>query len=179
MNFDDTELPPLSSGIFDTPSTKSGFNFSRKSLYRGGPYDSWTILGTGSPRFHDVTPQTPVRESKSTRGSYIDRRLQLSRVDHVESARGYTVSCRQGPEHVYRQQRLIFLAAMVLTIFFPPVGLLALSGRFDSTISWHTHGELHCLTEEQRGTLKQQLLVEMVLYPSLIITLAVYYSVHG
>jgi hypothetical protein len=68
---------------------------------------------------------------------------------------------------------------MTFTIFFPPVGLLALLGKLDSTISWYTHGELHGLTKEQRGTLKQQLFVEMVLYPSLVITLAVYYSVHG
>lgn len=67
----------------------------------------------------------------------------------------------------------------IFTVLFPPAAYLALSGKLDSTISWCTHGELHCLTEEQRGTLKQQLLVELLLYPALIITLAVYYSVHG
>lgn len=66
---------------------------------------------------------------------------------------------------------------MILTIFFPPVGLLALYGRFDSTISWYTHGQLHALNWEQRGALKQQLCVEVVLFPTLVTTLAVYYSV--
>lgn len=68
---------------------------------------------------------------------------------------------------------------MTVTILFPLVGLVALCGRFDSTISWYSHGEINSLTREQRAVLKQQLLVEAVVYPVLITVLAVYYSVHG
>ena len=67
---------------------------------------------------------------------------------------------------------------MILTFFFPPAGLLALYGRFDSTISWHTHGELHGLDQKQLRILKQQLCAEFVVFTILVITLAVYYSVH-
>lgn len=70
------------------------------------------------------------------------------------------------------------MAILVLTIFFPLIGLLALCGKFDGTIAWYARGERACLTREQRGTLKQQLLVEAFLYPALIIALSVYYSVH-
>lgn len=75
-------------------------------------------------------------------------------------------------------QRLIFTVILVLTIAFPLIGLLALWGKFDGTIAWYARGERGCLTGEQRATLKQQLLVEVVLYPALIIALSVYYSLH-
>ena len=70
----------------------------------------------------------------------------------------------------------MFLTVMLLSAFFPFVGLLALLRVFDSTISWYTHGERHCFTRDQRGILKQQLIVEVILYPVLIVALAVFYS---
>lgn len=67
----------------------------------------------------------------------------------------------------------------VMAVFFPPIGVLALYGKFDATIAWYGKGERGCLTQEQRSTLKQQLLVEGVLYLGLLTSLVVYYSVHG
>lgn len=76
------------------------------------------------------------------------------------------------------QQTFVFAVAVVITVIFPLAGLFALSGKFDSAISWYTHGELHALSPKQRHILKLQLLLEMVLYPGLIMALAVHYSVH-
>lgn len=74
------------------------------------------------------------------------------------------------------RQKLVFIFIMMLTILFPFIGLLALWRMFDATICWCTHGERDKLSREQRRALKQQLLVEAVLYPVLIITLTVHYS---
>lgn len=101
-----------------------------------------------------------------------------SEADLMESAREDILFRRRFSDDEEERQRLIFLVIMVITIFFPLIGLLALWGKFDATITWYTHGEMHCLTQEQRATLKQQLLVELVLYPLLIISLTVYFSVH-
>lgn len=154
-------------------------NFSRKSLYRGGPYNSWTILGNGPPQFQDTaTPHLYGRDRQGTRASHAtDWRSKSSRADHHHI--GHAAQHPLTPQDAHRRQKQIFLMATLLTLLCPPLGYLALSGRLDTTISWCTHGELHCLTADQRGTLKQLLFVEIVLYPALIITLAVYYSVHG
>jgi hypothetical protein len=64
----------------------------------------------------------------------------------------------------------------VLTFLFPPVGILALCGVFDQTICWYTHGEMHYFTARQRRVLRRELGIEAVIYPVLIIILAVYYS---
>lgn len=77
------------------------------------------------------------------------------------------------------KQKCIFASIMALSILFPPVGLLALYGKFDAAISWYTHGELDGLNRQQRGHVKTQLLVYAVLYPCILIPLVVYYSVHG
>lgn len=170
MSDDDTEPQPFSSSVFSTPPSYN-LQMSRKSLYRGGPYDSWTILGNGMPNFQEFTPNEPRAK---------DRSLASFEVDPMVSARERVHDRRRRccSDAAYSRQKLIFFVVLALTVFFPPAGLLAMYGKFDSTVSWYTHGELHGLTGEQRGTLKQQLLVEMVLYPALIITLAVYYSVH-
>jgi hypothetical protein len=75
------------------------------------------------------------------------------------------------------RQEIIFLCIVALAAFFPPGGILALYGHFDATISWSTHGEFHELSRAQRRLLQLQLLVECVLYPTLIISLAVYFAV--
>lgn len=101
-----------------------------------------------------------------------------SQTDLIRSAREDILYRRRHRAEDDQPQRLIFIAILVLTIFFPLIGLLALCGKFDGTIAWYARGERACLTREQRGTLKQQLLVEAFLYPALIIALSVYYSVH-
>lgn len=169
-----------SPSTFSTPSPKSILNFSRKSIYRGGPYNSWTIIGNGPPQFQDTTtPHLYGRDTQGTRASHADWCSKSSRADHHHQHIGHPTHHALTLQSAHRRQKQIFLMATLLTLLCPPLGYLALSGRLDATISWCTHGELHCLTADQRGTLKQLLLIEMVLYPALIITLAVYYSVHG
>ncbi|KAG6291241.1 hypothetical protein E4U09_004037 [Claviceps aff. purpurea] len=102
-----------------------------------------------------------------------------SQTDLIRSAREDILFRRRHHSEDDPPQRLIFTVILVLTIAFPLIGLLALWGKFDGTIAWYARGERGCLTGEQRATLKQQLLVEVVLYPALIIALSVYYSVHG
>lgn len=87
--------------------------------------------------------------------------------------RGYYDNPGDGP----RNQ--VFMGIVILMTFFPFIGLLSLWRFFDSTISWYTHGECHRLTRGQRVWIKYQLIAEVVLYPVLIVALAVFYSKHG
>ena len=178
MSEDDTEMPPFSSGIFDTPPSNQQAPAPRKSWYKGGPYDSWTILGTGLPIFPGLSTSTKDRRARNYSGS--DRSSTPTFCpDPISTAREDLVFRRHFHDVAEKRQSLIFALIVVLTVFFAPAGVLALYGRFDNTISWYSHGELHGLTKDQRGTLKQQILAEAIVYPTLIITLAVYYSVHG
>jgi hypothetical protein len=102
--------------------------------------------------------------------------LSPSENNLIELARQDIIIRRHCAGPVKRRQRTIFLLIGVMTVFFPLIGLLALWHRFDSTISWHTRGELHGLTDGQRRMLRWQLLIETILYTALVIVLAVYYS---
>jgi hypothetical protein len=75
------------------------------------------------------------------------------------------------------QQRRVFTVIFIMSIIFPLVGVLALYGKLDAMIAWYGKGE-GGLTLEQRGILKQQLLIESVVYPGLIIALSAYYAIH-
>lgn len=101
-----------------------------------------------------------------------------SETNLIELAREDILLRRRHSHEEDQREKLIFLGIMILTIFFPFIGLLALLGKFDSVVSWYTYGAMRSLTQDQRGILKQQLFVEVVVYPVLIIILAVYYSVH-
>ncbi|EFY86550.1 hypothetical protein MAC_07412 [Metarhizium acridum CQMa 102] len=105
--------------------------------------------------------------------------LTPSETDLIHSAREDILCRRRRCPEEDAQQRRVFLVIFVMAVFFPPIGVLALYGKFDATIAWYGKGERGCLTQEQRSTLKQQLWVEGVLYIGLIISLVVYYSVHG
>lgn len=100
-----------------------------------------------------------------------------SETNLIEMAREDILLRRRLVDEEDEREKVIFLGIMILTIFFPFIGLLALWGKFDSAVSWYTYGGTQTLTNDQRGTLKQQLFVEAVVYPVLIIILAVYYSV--
>lgn len=99
--------------------------------------------------------------------------------DLIHSARQDILNRRRQRSEEDKLQKRIFLLILVLTIFLPLIGLLALYGTFDATIAWYARGERECLTKQQRGTLKKQLWVEGVVYPALIVSLSVYYSIHG
>jgi hypothetical protein len=104
--------------------------------------------------------------------------LTVSELGIIGVAREDVMYRRRCSAEGRQRQNLVFAVAVVTTVIFPIAGLFALLGKFDSAISWHTHGELHALSFQQRRILKQQLLLELVLYPALVIGLAVYYSVH-
>ncbi|CAG9989957.1 unnamed protein product [Clonostachys byssicola] len=164
---------------FDSPSARRGLEMSRRSLYRGGPYDSWSILAGGTPNFQGFRGENDHRQTDLS-GCYKEHSLNWSDGVPTSSFRGTVPSGTHLPDNSSEEKgKKFFLVVMVLTILFPPVGVLALSGVFDSTISWCTHGELSAFTLDQRGTLKQQLIVEAIVYPVLIIALAVAYSVSG
>ncbi|CAH0056678.1 unnamed protein product [Clonostachys solani] len=163
---------------FDSPSARRGLQMSRKSLYRGGPYDSWSILAGGMPSFQGFRGENDHHRTNLP-GCYKEHSLTWSDGVPTSYFRGTVPSDTHFPDISAEKGKGFFLVVMVLTIFFPPVGVLALWGVFDSTISWCTHGELSVFTVDQRGTLKQQLVVEAILYPVLIIALAVSYSLAG
>lgn len=163
--------------MFETPPSNQQAPTPRKSWYKGGPYDSWTILGTGLPIFPGLSTSTKDRRAREYSGS--DRSSTPTCRDPISTAREDLVFRRRFSDTAEKRQKLIFILIVVLAIFFAPAGVLALYGKFDNTISWYTQGELHNLTADQRGTLKQQILVEAIVYPTLIITLSVYFSVHG
>ncbi|CAI6080849.1 unnamed protein product, partial [Clonostachys chloroleuca] len=164
---------------FDSPSTRRGLEMSRRSLYRGGPYDSWSILAGGMPNFQRFRGENDHHRTNLS-GCYKEHSLTWSDGVPTSSFRGTAPSDTHFRDTSSEEKgKKFFLVVMVLTIIFPPVGILALSGVFDSTISWCTHGELSAFTVDQRGTLKQQLIVEAILYPVLIIALAVSYSLSG
>ena len=167
----------FSSGIFDTPPSHQKPPRPRKSWYKGGPYDSWTILGSGPPTFPDLHSNNS-RFGKNMSEGYIDSTFIAAQRDPVKAARGDLLHRRQFANDSKSRRDLVFFAIVVMTIFFPPAGVLALYSRFNTTISWYTHGELHDLSSEHRGILKQQLFIEALVYSTLIITLAVYYSLH-
>lgn len=175
---DNTEFPLISFGVFDTPPSGRKAQDSHRSFHKGGPYDSWGILGSRLPSFlglrnHKET-QTGDRDASDA-----ERRSLSSQLDPIESAREGVLHRRQFSDDAEHRQGIIFLNVMIFSFFFPPAGILALYGKFDSTISWYTHGQLHGLSQKQRGVLKKQLCAEVVVFTILIVTLAVYYSVHG
>ncbi|KAG5926324.1 hypothetical protein E4U42_003418 [Claviceps africana] len=127
------------------------------------------------PRRRVPGPVSPQQQ----RYFYHDSLFTPSQTDLIRSAREDILFRRRHHTEDDEPQRRVFLVILALTIFFPLIGLLALWGKFDGTIAWYARGERGGLTREQRGTLKQQLLVEAVFYPALIIALSVYYSVHN
>jgi len=97
----------------------------------------------------------------------------------IEEARENMFYHRQRTDMVAQRGKRLFIWIMILTFFFPFIGPVVLYGKLNSTISWYTHGEINCLTKDQRGILKQQLVVEAVVYTAVIIALAVHYSIHN
>lgn len=177
MSEGDTELPPFSAGMFETPPSNRQAPTPRKSWYKGGPYDSWTILGTGLPIFPGLSTNTKDRRARNYSAS--DRSSSPTCRDPVSTARENVVMRRRFRNTAKKRQRVIFVLISVLTLLFAPAGILALYGKFDNTISWYTRGELHHLGEKQRRFIRSQLIAEAIVVPALIIFLAVYISIYG
>ncbi|KAI9171785.1 hypothetical protein HJFPF1_01276 [Paramyrothecium foliicola] len=148
-------------------------------------WDSKTRIETPpllSPRFLRLRGLTASHRETSTGAGYRGFSAQSifspSENDLIELAREDILFRRRHTDNENGRLRAIFITTVVLSTLFPPVGMLALLHKLDSTISWYTKGGLHCLTERQRMILKLQLLSELVLYPVMITVLVVYYSLH-
>lgn len=136
-------------------------------------------MGTGLPIFPDLASSQDKNERNRCKNLAHGGASSTVRPDPLETARGDVIFRRRFSDEARHRRNLIVATVVCLTTLFPPAGMLALYGRFDNTISWFTHGELHDLKREHRVLLKQQLWAEAVLYPTLVIVLTVYYSVHG
>ncbi|ODA76139.1 hypothetical protein RJ55_08422 [Drechmeria coniospora] len=101
-----------------------------------------------------------------------------SETELIESARKDMLFYQSRVQTEDERHKAVFLSIVALAVLLPPIGLLALFGRFDSVVSWYSHGATHSLTGEQRGILKQQLIAEGVVYLVLVIFLAVHFTRH-
>lgn len=148
------------------------------SCYGREAGDTSSVLTAKVMRLRGFSSSTRARRTRNSHIAYNERSLFTpSEADLIESAREDILFRRRYSDENKKRLGLVCFVVMVLTVFFPPIGLLALYERFDSTISWYCHGEIHCFTPKQRAVLKRQLLMQAIMYPILIIVLAVYYSV--
>ena len=131
------------------------------------------------PRTRFAAGQSEQRR-KSSLASCLRRTCSHTDLEHIASTREEDEARRRVLRRLEENQELkgIFVGILVSTIFFPPIGLLAIFGCFDSTIAWYTYGTMHELTGEQRSILKQMLVVLVFLYTALIVVLAVIYGQH-
>ncbi|CAM1504101.1 Fc.00g016920.m01.CDS01 [Cosmosporella sp. VM-42] len=169
-----------SSAILATPPPSDPRAPGDRSWYRGLPRDGSAFYGR-LPRTRGFSSSTTSRRTKHVQAGYTHNEGSLitgSETDLIQLTRNDPHLRYRPTREEDKREKLIFLGIMTLTIFFPFIGLLALLGKFDSAVCWLTHGDMNYFTSDQRGILKQQLFVEVVLYPVLIIILAVYYSVH-
>lgn len=95
----------------------------------------------------------------------------------IDAAREDILYRRRHSREDWGRLGTIFGCIFAFTFVFPLIGLLALIGVFDTTISWYTRGGKHSLTDGQRSVLKKQLAIEGLAYGILVIILAVHFSV--
>ncbi|POR37692.1 Uncharacterized protein TPAR_02109 [Tolypocladium paradoxum] len=176
LSVDTTPSRLRSSAILGSSPSIASRHRSGGPWYDVGLRESPSILGAKILRLRGFSSSTRQRRAHTTAETF--ELFSRSETHLIESARESILLHRNLSDEDDRQ-KFIFLNIMVVTVVFPLIGVLALYGRFDSTISWYSHGEMHSLTKEQRAILKQQLFVEAIFYPILITILSVYYSVHG
>lgn len=166
-----------SSAILDVASQSKLWAEDRPQ-YRQLPCSSSAFYGK-IPKFPNFSSSTRTRRVNNFQVDYVPDEQGLftpSEANLISMAREDIIFRRRFTRNEDKSEKFIFLSVACITIFFPLIGLLALCGRFDSTISWYTHGAMHALTNGQRSFLRKQILVEAILYPILIVVLAVYYS---
>ncbi|RGP68477.1 hypothetical protein FSPOR_5356 [Fusarium sporotrichioides] len=176
-----SEILVSSSAILDTPPSTKPKSSTYRAWYRG------LQPSFSTPRDR----QTQSRGLSSSMGSNRTSRFQpdfaafdgspftLAETRLIEEAREDMFYHRQRTDMIAQRGKRLFIWIMILTLFFPFIGPVVLYGKLNSTISWYTHGEIQCLTQDQRGILKQQLVVEAILYTALIIALSVHYSIYN
>ncbi|KAM0556687.1 hypothetical protein ACHAPJ_005745 [Fusarium lateritium] len=168
-----------SSAILDTPPPTDPKSGTRRGWYRGLQQNFSTPRNT-MPIDHGFSSSIKNRRSGRFQPGYATTDgspFTQAETRLIDAAREEILLHRHRADMVAKRGRRVFMWIMILTLFFPFIGPVVLYGKLNSTISWYTHGEMRCLTKDQHGTLKQQLIVEAVIYPALIIALSVYYSV--
>lgn len=165
-----------SSAILGTPPGAGSRTTANMGWYKGGRDDSG--LYSGLSRARGFSTSTLERRFRRQTGctTHDASVFTPSEAQLIETARDDILTRRRLCGNKDGLGMAIFAGITFLTVFFPFIGLLALWGKFDSAISWYTHGEVHSLPQTQRHKLRCMLLVEVALYPTLIVTLGVYYS---
>ncbi|KAF4418458.1 hypothetical protein FACUT_11817 [Fusarium acutatum] len=173
-----TDMLVSSSAILDTPPPTDPKSSTHRVWYRNfQPNISTSRTGAHTPGFSTSVNSRHVGHCQSEFDPLADSPFTQREARLIEEAREDIRIHRQHADMVAQRGKRMFMWVMILTLFFPFIGPIVLYGKLNSTISWYTHGEMQCLTKDQRGTLKQQLLVEAVVYPAIIIALAVHYSI--
>ncbi|KAH7256592.1 hypothetical protein BKA59DRAFT_490618 [Fusarium tricinctum] len=170
-----------SSAILDTPPPTDPKSSTQRVWYRG-LQPNLSTPRTGIPQNHGYSSSIlDPRIGRLQPGWQTPNGSPFTPAENrlIEEAREDIRRHREHADMVAERGKRMFMWIMILTLFFPFIGPVVLYGKLNSTISWYTHGEMQRLTKDQRGTLKQQLIVEAVVYPALIISLSVYYSVHN
>ena len=111
-------------------------------------------------------------------GSCLRRTCAHTDLEHIATAREEATERRHLQLEENPELKRVLIGIMVTTIFFPPTGILALYGGFDSTIAWCTHGAMYRLTNEHRSILRQMLVVVFFVYTITIVAFAVSFGVH-
>ncbi|RBA12108.1 hypothetical protein FPRO05_03558 [Fusarium proliferatum] len=173
-----TDMLVSSSAILDTPPPTDPKSSTHRVWYRNfQPSISTCRTGAHTPGFSTSANSRRVGHCQSEFDPLADSPFTQREARFIEEAREDIRIHRQHADMVAQRGKQMFMWVMILTLFFPFIGPIVLYGKLNSTISWYTHGEMQCLTKDQRGTLKQQLLVEAVVYPAIIIALSVHYSI--
>ncbi|CCT63499.1 uncharacterized protein FFUJ_00745 [Fusarium fujikuroi IMI 58289] len=173
-----TDMLVSSSAILDTPPPTDPKSSTHRVWYRNfQPSISTCRTGAHTPGFSTSVNSRRVGHCQSEFDPLADSPFTQREARLIEEARKDIRIHRRHADMVAQRGKQMFMWVMILTLFFPFIGPIVLYGKLNSTISWYTHGEMQCLTKDQRGTLKQQLLVEAVVYPAIIIALSVHYSI--
>jgi hypothetical protein len=178
VEFDFVDNTPTPSSTFMGSLRSRAFLRPTPGSTRFGHFRAAAALGAKCLRI-----KAPPPESQNTQEWAVSRNqtggvLTPSEAELIESARGEIMDRRRSPEKAERKRKILFIGIILLSIVFPLVGFLALLGKFDSTVCWYALGEMQGFTQEQRGMLMQQLLVETFVYTILIIFLSLHFSGH-
>lgn len=169
-----------SSAILGTSPTAEPRTMANLGWYKGLSHDD-SALYEGLSRARGFSTSTLERRHRRHTGctAHDASIFTPSEAHLIETARENILTRRRLYRNEQDRRDVIFVGIIILTVFFPFIGLLALRGKFDSAISWNTHGEMHSLPGAQRRKLQILLFAEVAVYPALIITLSIYYATRG
>ncbi|KAH6609268.1 hypothetical protein Trco_002614 [Trichoderma cornu-damae] len=168
--------PTPSSAILGSLRSRPFLRSNSETTTRRGHFRAAAALGAKCLRIKAPPPESDNNQEWASSRNQTGGVLTPSEADLIESARGEIMDRRRFPDEAERKRKVLFIGIIVCSIAFPLIGLLALLGKFDSTICWYALGEMQGFTKEQRGMLMQQLLVETFVYTILIIFLSLHFS---